>query len=299
MIRLNGVEVEFGKYPNGEALIPEINPYGSNVPMPFDPDSFPYHHVELRYESDADLIHLWLLAGHLRGTKTLTVAYMPYSRMDRAVGDHCFSLQYVADLINAMVFAAIYIVEPHSDVTVQLIDRAESVFVSEELVPEWVFPAIGFDRDLDYVVFPDEGARLRYADCLSEEQKFITATKTRDFDTGEITGIVVADVDQYGLPIRPGAKAVIWDDLCSRGGTFMGVGQQLKDMGFAEAHLYVTHLESVALDGPLLKEGSPIDSVYATDTMQWMNTTVKPQWLDDRLHIRKLTASNQAGKVVA
>lgn len=300
MIRLNGVEVEFGNYPNGETLVPEIVQHG-DIP----------HGVELRYETDADLIHLWLLAGHLRGLKKLTIAYMPYSRMDRAVGNHCFSLEHIATLINEMEFDVVYIVEPHSDGTLHRVARSRSVTVSDQLLHTWVFPEVGFDQDLDYVVFPDEGASTRYARWLSEEQKYITATKTRDFDTGEITGIVVADVDQYGLPVRAhgDSKAVIWDDLCSRGGTFMGVGQQLKDMGFAEVHLYVTHLESTVLEGPLLKEGSPIDSVYATDSMQWMNRPIPvlgagkyPKMLKGRfpqLRIRELTLSNQAGRVVA
>jgi ribose-phosphate pyrophosphokinase len=294
VILLNGKVVEFGNYPNGETLMPEIDsspPVGTLV-----------HRVEFRYETDADLIHLFLLGSHLGSPKTLTITYMPYSRMDRAVGDHCFSLEYIAEFINAMEFNVVSVIEPHSDVTLFWLDNAEAVYVSEELVPGWVFPEVGFDRDLDYVVFPDEGARTRYADCLSEEVRTITAVKERDFDTGEITSIEVAKVDQYGLPVREGAKAVIWDDLCSRGGTFMGVGQQLKDMGFAEVHLYVTHIESAALDGPLLAEGSPIDSVFATDTMPWMNnlpkySQVKPGW--GNLHIRELTGVNRTGKVGA
>lgn len=298
MITLNGVEVKFGQYPNGETLMPEIDPIPS-IPWRAEVGP-PGHHVMFSYETDADLMHLFLLGCHLDNPKVLTITYMPYSRMDRAVGNHCFSLQYVADLINQMGFNKVHIIEPHSDVTTDLILNSQAVFISEKIVPEWVFREVGFDRDVDYVVFPDEGAAKRYGSQLPGDIRYITATKKRDFDTGQITEITVEQ--PLARVAQLGAKAVIWDDLCSRGGTFMGVGQQLKDMGFAEVHLYVTHLEWAVTEGSLLKEGSPIDSVYATDSMGWMTPWFpldqKPWWLD-HLQILELTQDNSAGKVVA
>lgn len=296
MIRLNGVEVPFRKYPNGETLMPEINPQPA-------PDMFHaeggragvgFHAIELQWESDQDLVNLWLLANHLDGQKTLTVLYMPYSRMDRTdeEGNVCFSLEYIADLINMMGFHVVGIVEPHSDKTLELVTNSVPIWVTGPMVNELVVPAIGFNPFMDTLVFPDEGAAKRYGDMFPEAHNTLVGTKERDFHTGKITGLRIQRT-RVEKRLRP--KALIVDDLCSRGGTFMDAGQQLKDMGFAQVYLYVTHLEHTVMDGPLLKPGSPINQVFATDTMRWTGGTL----LSPELTVYPLTQVNRDDRLEA
>src|SRR5487761_2308618 len=120
MIKVNGVVVEFGTYPNGETLIT-----GDKMPRrDFQPDW-----VEFAYQSDADLVRLLFVKRYLDAKTTtatnLHVRYMPYSRMDRAEGEAVFTLRHVAGFINDLGFDRVMVDEPHSDVTCAVLDRAE------------------------------------------------------------------------------------------------------------------------------------------------------------------------------
>lgn len=264
MIWLNGSEIDFKKFPNEETLVPDLTrkdfgryvAYRNHQPVPC-------HVVRFKYESDEDLLHLWFIARHLTESKFLTIDYLPYSRMDRQVDGSCFTLKHVADLINEMGFEEIEIMEPHSEVSLNLIKNSKPVYDSEYLIVDWVMPQILWLTGVDYIVFPDEGAHNRYGMTLPDE-KVLIGHKTRDFATGKITGL---KIDKPEEEIEELANALIWDDLCSRGGTFMAAGKQLKEMGFNRVNLYVTHLEKAAFEGDLLKPESPIDKVFATDSM--------------------------------
>jgi ribose-phosphate pyrophosphokinase len=270
MICLNGTEIKFSHFPNGETHVPDIDP--TNLA-----DGSP-HKIDFSYESDDDLLHLWFLAHHLEWNRCLYINYLPYSRMDRKVGNSVFTLRAVVDLINKMAFHSVKIVEPHSDVATQLIARSEALMVSSYLVPRWVMPEIEFNTSLDWLVFPDEGAQKRYGGVDGPIAPTLVGNKTRDFQTGKITGLTIST--PACERVNGESQALIWDDLCSRGGTFMSAGQQLKDMGFGRVVLYVTHMEQTVLDGPLLDDDSPIDAVYCTDTMPWVNT-----WYVPKLHV--------------
>ncbi|WP_338131069.1 hypothetical protein [Cohnella rhizosphaerae] len=64
-------------------------------------------------------------------------------------------------MINAMNFARVTVVEPHSDVTPALLDRSEAVYPTLELLSR-VTAETGFDPAADYLFFPDAGAQKRY-----------------------------------------------------------------------------------------------------------------------------------------
>jgi len=260
MIFVNDREVKFTTYPNGEAVVPEI-PKGLNGT----------YLGRLRWSGDHDLLQLalvnGLLAQHNARYTVLTSDYMPYSRMDREQDGHCFSLKYVSEIIAAMCWNKVYVVEPHSDVTLKLLG-AEPIWATARLTPK-AMSWMGFDKEHDYLVLPDAGAYKRYSELVPEldECHVVVLKKRRNFETGKITGLEVGytlNRGGYEPNVTP-KKALIIDDLSSRGGTFVQAAELLRaQLNFTEVALLVTHMEPAGLIGDLPKA---LDRVFCPETM--------------------------------
>ena len=108
------------------------------------------------------------------------------------------------------------------------------------------------------LVFPDSGAGKRYFG-FSDAHPVLFGIKNRDFDTGKIGDVQFPEV----IPAL-GSRALIVDDLCSRGGTFTQAAKRLRDMGFAEVHLAVTHVEPAGYNTEMTLS---LDHIYHTDTI--------------------------------
>jgi ribose-phosphate pyrophosphokinase len=173
--------------------------------------------------------------------------------------------------------------EAHSNVSLALLDRLENTNYSVNLAKKCM-EDINFNKETDYIVFPDDGSKKRYSHEF-EGCKILTCEKHRDFLTGKITSLkineVIADLD---------FKAIIVDDLCSFGGTFMMASNTLKELGAEEIYLCVTHSVDGLFLGNIFKT-SYIDKVYTTNSIFDLNrisdnpdTTV----LSDRINVTKL-----------
>lgn len=264
MILLNGQEIEFNVFPNGETrleredVISKIEEYSSQ-------------NVAFKYENDSDLIKLLILKNYLddlgfSNLTHLTVYYMPYSRQDRTENESPFTLKYIARFINMMGFRKVEVIEPHSDVTPALLDKAKSTYINFDLLP-LVMEEIGFDKENDYIMFPDSGAAKRYGKM--KVQNVLTGNKHRDFATGKIERL-----ELVGYVAPEANKVLILDDLSSFGGTFYMSAEALKEAGFKEVYLLVAHAENSIFAGKLLQSESPIDKVFTTDS----HLTAQKDW---------------------
>jgi ribose-phosphate pyrophosphokinase len=142
-----------------------------------------------------------------------------------------------------------------------LLDRAQGTYpvagVVEKVLDSITEPVV--------LVFPDAGAAKRYAKMFAGQEHLI-GEKTREFATGKITGLSITKPEAWVC--GEVKRAIIVDDLCSRGGTFLEAGQALREnLGFTQVELCVTHLEANVYNGKLLDDGSPIDHIYTTDAM--------------------------------
>ena len=254
MIKVNGYPIEITKFPNGESLIKR------NFAKHLVED----YRVSLKFESDADIMHLAMIKHEIdevNGKATLIIPYVPYSRMDRTEGKNVFTLKAICKLINSLNFKEVHILEPHSDVCVALLDRV----VPYEYTIRTLLPKALKETNLDlngndYLVFPDGGAEKRYSKQVGCKN-ILTAIKHRDFATGDIKSLEIIGEAKEGF------NAIIVDDLCSRGGTFMLTANKLKEMGANNIYLVVTHCESTILEGDVLKDYSPINKVFTTNSL--------------------------------
>lgn len=255
MILLNGVKVEIKKFPNGETLINNLKDYRVFADNKYHINMF------VKFESDEDLIHMMFIKRHLDEMNIdveLEIPYLPYSRMDRTEGLNVFTLKYLSKMINDLNFKKVIIHEPHSDVSVALIDRCKVVHKTLELLED-AKTYIKFNEN-DYIFFPDQGAEKRYSKHI-KSSNVLTGIKERDFATGRIKKL-----DIVGEKPNKDFRVVIIDDLCSRGGTFMLSAEKLRDIGAKEIYLVVAHCEDTIFDGDILKTDS-INKVFTTNSI--------------------------------
>lgn len=274
MILLNGKEVQYEKFPNGETrMIIDKN----------DVDTI--NSISFKYHDDSDLIKLLFLKRYideigLSVLNNLTIYYMPYSRMDRKEGDSVFTLKYISEFINYLKFNQVEVIEPHSDVTAALLNKVNANFINFKLLP-MVMNEIGFDKDLDFLFFPDAGAQKRYHNLIGYKQ--LVGYKNRDFQTGEIK-----DLQVVGKIPALTRKIIIVDDLTSYGGTFLYSGLKLKELGFEEIYLLVAHAEDSVFQGKLLKDDSPVKKIFTTNSLITKNDVWKNVQYNNKLKVYKL-----------
>lgn len=263
MIKLNGKEVVFEKFPNGETRLVESAIKNSLHGV---------NNVSFKYESDADLIQLLILKKYLDSLKcccSLTIKYMPYSRMDRQENESAFTLKYITEFINSLNFIEVKIIEPHSDVSVALLNNVKAQYINFDILPR-VLDEVGFEDEIDYIMFPDAGASKRYSKM--KMKNVVIGNKNRDFQTGEIKGLELQGSFNTG-----GSKAVIVDDLSSYGGTFVRAAEALREQGIEKVYLLVAHAENSVFKGKLFDH---IDHLFTTDSIiteenNWENAKFK------------------------
>ena len=275
MIFLNGIEITKKQFPNGELNLLDIEE------ALLARKGYKMNHFVLKYEDDKDLmaLHFAKKQVDLRTSdiSTLSIAYMPYSRMDRAETPQTpFMLKFVCDFINQMNFNEVYVHEAHSNVTKKLLNNVRAVLDNVSFI-EHVKTKENFNPESDYIVFPDLGAYERYNGRISSKN-MLFGKKNRDFATGQITSL---ELEGDKNNIKENSTALIVDDLSSFGGTFIRVSEKLRELGFNRVVLLVCHAENSIFKGQLFDH---VDKVYATDSIltehtHWENQKYKPEKL--------------------
>lgn len=269
MILLNGTDVKFESFPNGESKLLESSISKVSI--------YDLNDIKFKYENDGDLIKLRFVKMYLDTfdvNTRLCIYYMPYSRMDRSENGSAFTLKYITEFINDLYFHKVYVVEPHSDVTTALLDSCIPLYKSFDLLPK-VEEEVGFNRDKDYLFFPDAGAQKRYHSLTGYKQ--LVGYKNRDFTTGKIESLQVIGK----VPYSPeSCKIIIVDDLSSYGTTFVKSSEALRELGFKEIYLLVIHAEDSIFHGDLFKH---IDKIFTTNSI-----LSHQELIDNKTHLGQL-----------
>lgn len=234
-----------------------------------------YTRIEFRYKDNESFFKLLLLDNVLE-RNNLSVDYyfwyLPYSRMDRIKEDGtAFSLEIIANLINNLKSAnKKYTLDAHSDVSLALVRNIKELgkdFSFHNEVIKRVLKSEDFDEKT-ILVFPDAGARKRFENKvdLSKVKNIITCDKSRDFQTGQIKEII-ANFEKRENQSDDFKNIFVIDDLCSYGGTFVGVKEAINKIikdNKAKYNLIITHCEDVILKGQVLNE---YEKVFTTDSL--------------------------------
>jgi ribose-phosphate pyrophosphokinase len=162
-------------------------------------------------------------------------------RSDRKFGDSkSFDLKVVTNMINSINADRVWILEPHSNITLDLIKNSKGIYMNwDKIVGDNVR------------VYPDAGAAKRYP----MRENTIVCDKVRD-ETGNPT-VTIPNPE-----LLEGKDCFIVDDYCDGGRTFTNLANQLKNFGARTVSLCVTHgLFSYGTDLP------DIDMIYSTRSL--------------------------------
>lgn len=160
--------------------------------------------------------------------RKLILPFLPGARQDRVnvTGDVLFTSLSVAQMINMRNFDEVISIDPHSRAMPSMLRQ----FIEFPLARVYAKLNTGV---YDGVIAPDKGASAR-AHLAGNVLNLpvIQAGKTRDESTGALSGFeVTVEADKHYIVI---------DDIADGGGTFIGLGEKIREQG-ATADLYVTH----------------------------------------------------------
>ena len=201
------------------------------------------------YDNDSELFLLQCLVDRIRDISPLAsikleMPYIPNARQDREVSNRLFTLKSFCKIINSMHFSEVKVLDPHSDVSLALLDRVVTELPLKDCCK--------FSDDV-VLMYPDAGAAKKYKD----DGNAIIGNKHRN-EEGRI--------DRYDLlNFKEGTKTVlIIDDIVSFGGTFVEAAKALKEKGVNHVSLLVSHCEENIFKGYIFNY---IDRVYTTDSI--------------------------------
>lgn len=175
----------------------------------------------------------------------LTIPYFPFARQDRVANNgEPLSVKVMADIINRLIIPdKVIVYDPHSDVTPALLDRVKVIQQHEIFAPLLELQSM-VDGEKFYLISPDGGA-LKKINKLAQAVSnkclgVIECSKIRDTKTGSISGTVVHE-DPKSERLN-GKYAIIVDDICDGGRTFIEIAKILKNVHkVSKVTLCVTH----------------------------------------------------------
>lgn len=263
--------IQIFNFPSGESCVRLVQaPAANNVYGHLDVN------IHMRFEDSSDLVNLALLVDAIRRHYSefpvrisLDMPYIPYARQDRVCNEgESLSVKVLADMINALNFHKVYVMDAHSDVAPALLKNCVHY-------PQWkVAQRLKqlFDTVDLTLIAPDTGSTKKCSQLAKLlNVPMLQAHKVRDPMTGKILSIGLQEQE------IPGKKVVIVDDICDAGGTFLGLAKALNSkLQGKELYLWVSH-------GLFTKGYSELekyfDGVICANLMNHEDTPSKPNWL--------------------
>jgi ribose-phosphate pyrophosphokinase len=243
--------MQMGKFPSGE-LDPTLS---SDVHKEVKSAT-----VNARLNNSDDIMALLFTVDALRRAYgvidiKLFIYKMPYAQQDRICNDgeaHCLAV--VAKQINSLGAKQVTICDPHSNVTEALIDNI--VVISQYDIFSQIYPS----WSNKVIVAPDAGSQKKVFSFAKRvgAAGVICCDKLRDLGTNKIIRMVLnADASEV-----TDKELVLLDDICLKGGTFLGLAGMLLPYKPKSMDLVVTH--GVFNDNALPDLQRAFDNIYTT-----------------------------------
>ena len=201
-----------------------------------------YLTIRAKVTSTDGLMDLLLIENALRNAFgeavkiNLELPYLPYSRQDRVTSPgQAFSLKVMANLLKIMTLNQLVTWDCHSQ-TGTVLTQAYNVKPASIIQSD---PALSnlLSDSKSVLVCPDKGAvdRCRVIQETLKLSEIVYCEKQRDPATGKISQTKVLSDDLSGR------CAVITDDICDGGYTFIKIAEQLQAKNVERIVLFVTH----------------------------------------------------------
>ena len=213
-------------------------------------------------------------------------AYTRYDRVMHEDRSDALGLLVFANMVKATGVDEVSLIDPHSEVTTRVL-KAVGLCVDvkhqKECLLEVLYPN-EYDRKgktfenvrENYIVFcPDAGAYKK----LGKDSDF-SCFKDRDPKTGNIRRIGIEHYDDLSFLNDSRQSILIVDDLCEKGGTFLGTVKAIRDAGCTlPISLYVTH--------GVFPEGTPFEDLTKALDAIYVHSMSEKAYEDCALNILK------------
>jgi len=198
--------------------------------------------VITRLSTPNDIVRLmtFLHFLHFHGIREaeLQVGYVYGGRTDRTINGGVVIPSVVSSLIQSspVAISKTYLFDPHSDVTAACLPNAVAVS-NIELVRQHL-EMCGYDKDASILIAPDQGAMKKTAHIAEQlGMRYTFTSKVRNVNDGSLSGFSVP----YPAAFNRVSNAIIVDDICDGGGTFIGVADVVHQFSNASVDLVVSH----------------------------------------------------------
>lgn len=258
--------------------------------------------IQAQITNSSDLMDYILLENVLmtQGLEiSIEIPYFPYARQDRicATGQ-AFSLDVMTKLlnINTQQFPQqrkqITVWDAHSTVTEKLLNENTQFLKVVNISPSQIILQNSeliniLTAENTVLICPDAGAKVRtqqIADTMNTLRdkpiEIIHCEKKRDALTGKIL------TTQVNCNHLTGKIAVICDDICDGGATFIGIAKALKQLNCEQIILYVTH--GIFSKGLNVFNGL-VNQIFTTNSIP---QKIDPKLIDSKYPDVKLTIIN-------
>lgn len=246
-------------------LDPDFTPFGTSIDFETFTFSGGEPHIKIkevikgavtitqRIKNFNDLGFLLIATDALRRMNikeiNVFIPYFPAARQDRVmVSGEPLSVKVYADIINSQNYEKVTIFDPHSEVTPALVNNVE-VIDNHKFVKR----CLETIKEEIVLISPDGGAlkKIYKLSAYLGGIEVIECSKKRDVKTGQLSGFTV-----YADDLK-GKTAIIVDDICDGGSTFLGLGKALQEKNSGDLHLIVSH-------GIFNKGFDPLKEIYKT-----------------------------------
>lgn len=213
--------------------------------------------VDWRFEQEReffDLLSLRLL--NQRADLDLYIPYLPYGRQDKLISNNStFNLHMFGVLLETL--------KPRFVETIDAHNPRETELIGVKNIEVRHFHQALVDRHgIEVLVFPDQGAQMRYAHT---NKPMLVFKKEREEATGKILG---HKLDMSTGNITGAKRFLIIDDICDGGATFISVAKRLRAMEpLAAINLFVTHGIFSHPKGRRHLLENDIDRIFTTDSL--------------------------------
>ena len=269
MLLVNGMKFNDKEFHNGEVIFEKPELVVKKVVPGREAEC--YNEIEMFFKDNKDIAALMFAKQYLDDVAhdvpcVLTMMYCPYERMDREINNQMFSMKYFAEIIGKFNFSRVFILDPHSNVCV---DELEKAGVKVELLGLDVYVnEVLNDFKPDYICYPDKGARTKYTEVLGDMSiPCFYGSKKRDLaNQGRIMEYELIDA-----PELKDKKVLIIDDICCLGGTAYNAAVEMKKLGAKEVAFYISHCEEGIFAGKILErepfypDGAGVNVAWAGD----------------------------------
>lgn len=160
--------------------------------------------------------------------RVLVLPYFPGARADRGAP---YGAKIYADFISRLHLDQVLIYDPHSQVIIYEFSGSIRIEYPSDFLPKQLK---AMQREYVGIIAPDAGAEGRAKGVAHElGLPVFTATKSRDFETGKLTGFQIEELPAEG-------NLLIVDDICDGGGTFKGLAEA-SGLPKDRLDLYISH----------------------------------------------------------